>query len=98
VGTHKLPPLPDEGTMADLEDMDRRLTGLMQPLLLGRLPSEALHRWARLRYWVASAQEDDWLLPLDVMYAGVENLVAVVEERCNSTRCTGTPAIGNGID
>ena len=90
MGTLKLPPLPDDGAMADLEEMDHCLAGLLPPLLLGRFSSDVLHRWARLRCWVTSAQEGDWVLALDTMHAGVENLAAIIEQRFRGSRWTDT--------
>ena len=72
---------PNEGLLADLHDMHTCLTSLLPPLLLGRFDDDVLQRWARLRCWVASAQEGDWVLPLATMHLAVENLAAVVDQR-----------------
>lgn len=76
----------DDGTSADLDDMDASLAHLLPSLLLGRFHPEVLRRWAYLRCCVASAQEGEYMASLETMHLAVENLTSVVEERLGPAR------------
>jgi hypothetical protein len=75
------PESPDDGSKADLDDMDAALAHLLQPLLLGRFHADVWRLWAYLRCCVASAQEGDRAASIEAMDRAVAALSAIVERR-----------------
>jgi hypothetical protein len=76
------PPRYDASAGAqDLWDLDVTLCRLLPLLLLGRFDADILHRWAKTRGWVSSAQEGDWVVDLPVMSMAVYYLTCIVDDQ-----------------